>query len=310
MNISDKTSFDVEGRTIDCRVRLAVGAVRGLVVAIHGGGQLSGYFDGQGDLSAMEVFARHGYHVLACDRPGYGRNRDWSIGFDDQVPVLLQLIEAARARYGSPGQPPFLFGNSIGGMLSLLMANERPQDVLGISMTGAGPVYRQPGAVSTIRDRVADAMASGEMHSMAAPVVVGADSGVSASPRFMGPPGTYDPAVTRPDPEREAPSLIADLKDAVAWEERFPSEARRARVPVQLVIPEHDQLWQADAVAADELKRWFPHVPFIEICAQRFAAHSLLRHYVGYAHLLKTIGFIEECKVWRGLQTASSKAPS
>lgn len=277
------------GRQIACRVREAIGVPQGWIFAIHGGGTTSKYFD-VGPQSAFTIFSQHGYHVVACDRPGYGDNPDWSIGFDAQVEVLADLVDGLQVRYGVEGKVPFLYGHSIGGMLALMMANAYPDRYLGISMSGSGPVYHRPSmeALNKRVHEVGDALHSGPNLS-------------AGRARFVGPPGTFDPEIAKMDPERDVPSLVIDLKDALQWDARLPEEARRARVPVAFVMPEHDELWRADALPLSDLRAWFADAPLVDIGVQRLSGHSVLVHHIAKAHLLKTLGFIEECQVRRAM---------
>ena len=277
------------GRTLTGRaVRSAAGpAPRGLIFAVHGGGYTSRYFDVPGQ-SAMGLAAALGYDVVAVDRPGYAAQANWLLGFDQQAPVLLEAAAWARREYGAgPGQV-FLYGHSIGGMLSLLMANAAPADFLGVSMTGSGAVYHDR-ALKGLGARLADpATGTHNMSPEAARRAV-----------FMAPPWSYDMPVTRLDPERDVPSLVADLKDALRWPERLPEEARRSRVPVQFVVPEYDGLWRSDEAALRGVRGWFPSSPITEVRVQGDAGHSVELHHVWRAHVMKMLAFAEECRTDR-----------
>jgi pimeloyl-ACP methyl ester carboxylesterase len=256
-------------------------------MAIHGGGYTSKYFDVPG-ASAMELVAGLGYDVLAVDRPGYAANQDWLLGFDDQVKVLATATSWARNRFGTPEGQVFLYGHSIGGMLSLLMANAAPAQYLGVSMTGSGAVYHDR-AVKGLTARMADPKTGS--HSM---------SGEAARRAvFMAPPWSYDVEVTKLDPERDVPSMVADLRDALQWSERLRSEGPRARVPVQFVVPEYDGLWRSDAAATQGVRELFSQAPFADVYVQRHAGHSVELHHLWRAHVEKVVAFCEECRVER-----------
>lgn len=168
-----------------------------------------------------------------------------------------------------------------------------PADYLGVAMSGSGPVYH-PAAFNMLTQRV---QASGqETHS--------GPNLASGRARFVGQTGTYDPAIATVDPERDVPSLILDLREALQWQERLPIEARRARVPVAFVMPEHDELWQAAVLPVAEVQAWFRQAPLTDISVQRHSGHSVLVHHIAEAHLLRTLAFMEECRLQRKLTDA------
>lgn len=281
---SGTVSAKAGARELFGRIRRSAGEPRGLIIATHGGGYTSKYFDADGS-SAMELISQSGYNVVALDRPGYGSNADWILGFDEQSKVLAEAYQDLNRRYGVPGRKPFLYGHSIGGMLSLLIANASPASCLGVSMTGAGAVYHER-AFAGLKARFASPdTSSHSMSGEAARVAV-----------YMGPAGGFDPAVARLDPQRDVPSLVQDLKDALDWPQRLPVEASKATVPVHLVMPEFDGLWRSDVPGEQSVRALFSQVPFAEVYVQRFAGHSVELQYVARAHVLKILAFADECQ--------------
>lgn len=268
-------------------IRTTLAAPRGLLVAIHGGGYTSKYFDTPGN-SALRFAASAGYNVVAFDRPGYGVNPEWVLRFDDQIAVLATAARWAHEQYGVAGEPALLYGHSIGGMLALLMANAAPAEYLGVSMTGAGARYHDR-ALAGVSARVADpATGTHSMSGEAARIAL-----------FMGPAGGFDPAIARLDPERDVPSAVADLRDALAWGDRLRIEAARLTVPVHFVVPEHDGLWRADAEAMQGVREMFSATPFADVYVQRGAGHCVELQHLGFAHVMKVVAFAEECRLLR-----------
>jgi alpha-beta hydrolase superfamily lysophospholipase len=103
-----------------------------LLVAVHGGTYTSKYFDTAPSL-LFELCASLGYSVLALDRPGYGAATSMpfdQLSFDGQVTVLRQALEEIWHDYGQQSAGMFLIGHSIGGMISLLLAAEKPHERL------------------------------------------------------------------------------------------------------------------------------------------------------------------------------------
>jgi len=84
------------------------------------------------------------------------------------------------------------------------------------------------------------------------------------------------------DPERDIPTPVVDLKKAVRWTERLPTEAARALVPpyvAHVVVGQHDELWRADATGMAGRCERVTQTPFVDVDMQRLAGHrnELLR---------------------------------
>lgn len=255
------------------------------MLAIHGGGYTSRYFDVPGQ-SFLSFAAAAGYWTLAIDRAGYGAAQARTLPFDAQVPLLADVARWLLAEAG-PGLPLFLHGHSIGGMLALLLAGaETGLPIVGLAMTGSGAVNHER-AAAAIRARAASA----ESHNESTPDL--------RRRLMMGPDGSYDPAVAAFDPERDVPSAVADLNDASVWSEHFPAAAARCRVPVQFVVPEHDALWRADDAALSGVAALFAKAPFVEIRVQRMAGHAVELHRLARAHAYRILAFADECRIHR-----------
>ncbi len=277
-------SIPVAGGALSARVA-ACEAPRGAILAIHGGGYTGRYFDVPGQ-SFLRLAAAAGYWTAAIDRPGYGAMRDRPMPFDGQVAVLGEAAHWLLARAGA-GLPLFLHGHSIGGMLALLLAGaETELPIVGLAMTGAGAINHER-AAAAIRARAASA----ETHSESAPDL--------RKLLMMGPAWSYDPAHARFDAERDAPSAVADLRDASAWSERLPAAAARCPVPVQFVVPEHDALWRSDTAALDGVAALFAKAPFVEVRVQRMAGHAVELHRLARAHACRVLAFADECRLHR-----------
>src|SRR5712671_1406127 len=81
---------------------LPLSTPRGVVIAIHGSGYTSRYWDclHEAANSLLGVGSDLGFRVLAVDRPGYGASRDAAsayLGIDAQAAVLAELIAALHA---------------------------------------------------------------------------------------------------------------------------------------------------------------------------------------------------------------------
>jgi alpha-beta hydrolase superfamily lysophospholipase len=275
-------SIPVAGGALSARVA-ACDTPRGAILAIHGGGYTARYFDVPGQ-SFLRLAAAAGYWTAAIDRPGYGAMRDRPMPFDGQVPMLRDAGRWLLAEAGA-GLPLFLHGHSIGGMLALLLAGaETGLPIAGLAMTGAGAVYREK-AASAVRARAASA----ESHSASMPDL--------RRLLMMGPGWSYDPALAAFDAARDVPTAVADLRDAMAWGERFPAAAARCAVPALFVVPEHDALWRSDAL--DGVAGLFAQAPFVEVRVQRMAGHAVELHRMARAHACRVLAFADECRLHR-----------
>lgn len=109
-------------------------AVDGSAVLIisHGLGEHGGRYAG-----LAHFLAKRGIAVYACDFRGHGRSsgqrgyiRDWS-DFRQDLDHLLRI-----ARQERPGLPLFLFGHSLGGLITLDYILEQSQDFQGVVLSG------------------------------------------------------------------------------------------------------------------------------------------------------------------------------
>ncbi|EEA21172.1 hypothetical protein EYB25_008632 [Talaromyces marneffei] len=117
-----------------------------LVVLIHGSGATAAYFDNSA-VSVAQSFHSLGHDVLNISRPGYAGNAipTSEKPISDAIPVFIDFIEQvynekSSAKKGNGGI--VLFGHSLGGAYSLLIAAE-PQGrlpLLGVSTLGCAPV--------------------------------------------------------------------------------------------------------------------------------------------------------------------------
>jgi acylglycerol lipase len=104
------------------------GAVRGMVVIVHGFKAHSGRY-----LAVAEELVQHDLAVYAMDLRGHGKSegeRYWVDSFDDYVNDLETFIAMARAR--EPGVPVFVFGHSAGGVVASLYAARHQQELAGL----------------------------------------------------------------------------------------------------------------------------------------------------------------------------------
>ncbi|MEW6226402.1 MAG: alpha/beta hydrolase [Chloroflexota bacterium] len=124
-----------------------VDAPRERALYVHG---LGGASTNWTDLAALLAVRFDGW---AVDLPGFGRSRPPArarYSVRGHVRAVIEVLEHVVARPGpGSGHPVHLLGNSLGGLVSLLVAALRPDLVATLTLVSpAMPVYRVPPAFS------------------------------------------------------------------------------------------------------------------------------------------------------------------
>jgi pimeloyl-ACP methyl ester carboxylesterase len=122
-------------------------APRERALYVHG---LGGASTNWTDLAALLAVRFEGW---ALDLPGFGRSQPPSRGrysIRGHVGAVIDVLEHIAQRPGeAAGRPVHLLGNSLGGLVSLLVASRRPDLVASLTLVSpAMPVYRVPPAFS------------------------------------------------------------------------------------------------------------------------------------------------------------------
>jgi pimeloyl-ACP methyl ester carboxylesterase len=125
----------------------ADGAPRERALYVHG---LGGASTNWTDLAALLAVRFDGW---ALDLPGFGRSQPPPRGrysIRGHVRAVIDVLEHIAAQPGeAAGRPVHLLGNSLGGLVSLLVASRRPDLVATLTLVSpAMPVYRVPPAFS------------------------------------------------------------------------------------------------------------------------------------------------------------------
>jgi pimeloyl-ACP methyl ester carboxylesterase len=123
------------------------GAPRERALYVHG---LGGASTNWTDLAALLAVRFDGW---ALDLPGFGRSQPrarTSYSVRGHVAAVVDVLERIVAEPGeAAGRPVHLLGNSLGGLVSVLVAAGRPDLVATLTLVSpAMPVYRVPGAFS------------------------------------------------------------------------------------------------------------------------------------------------------------------
>ncbi|MDY6827457.1 MAG: alpha/beta hydrolase [Bacillota bacterium] len=107
---------------------------KGVICLVHGLGEHSGRYSHWADL-----FAGSGYVTISFDLRGHG-NSDGQRGdtpsFDRYADDITIMIEQAQNRY--PGNPIFIYGHSLGGLLVLYYLVQRHPQLKGAVVTSPG----------------------------------------------------------------------------------------------------------------------------------------------------------------------------
>lgn len=256
---------------------------RAVVVALHGGGTTSVYFDcpGQPDLSLLRAGSAQGYTVIALDRPGYGSSAPYPAAIaEPEQRVELAHTAIDRVLGERPrGAGLFVMAHSNGCELALRMAAaETGAELLGLELAGTGRHYH-PAAADILATARPDHRPAGlrellwEPAHLYPPDVVG---GITKS--SSGAP--YEAAMVTDWPRRD-----------------FPALAGKVRVPVQFSFAEHERVWRSDAAAQAEIAALFTGAPRVVLNEQAGAGHNLSLGWSAAAYHQSVLSFLEQCAV-------------
>lgn len=257
--------------------------VRGIVLALHGGGYGAAYWGYPTDpaRSLFVVGARLGFAVLALDRQGYGVSSGSSNPrVDRQAVSLLEVVESLPERTGLRG-PAFVVGHSLGSIVALEMAARDTGQLTAVAISGL-PV-RYPA-------HTREHMASWPVDGTHLPVL-GEDE-VRAI--FFGPDGTFDPAMFAADVAMQAPVPIPEFLDARDAPEWFPMVAPRIRIPVQYVIADDEAAFEGGPATLEYGRAAFSAASHVDAFLQAGSGHNISRHHVARAYHLRVFAFFEE----------------
>jgi alpha-beta hydrolase superfamily lysophospholipase len=192
------------------RWRPRTGQVRGVLVIHHGLADHSARYAG-----FAEQLVRRGYAVWALDMRGHGRSAGRRVTFDridELVGDLERFVALVRTR--EPGAPVFVFGHSLGGLVTALYAIEKQPDVGGVVLSAPGIAFDMP-AFSAGALRFTSAIAPN------APLLTVEHRDFSASAEVIA-DMKRDPLIEKPNgPARSARSAIDGIARVWAHPERL-----------------------------------------------------------------------------------------
>ncbi|WP_312870316.1 alpha/beta fold hydrolase [Streptomyces himalayensis] len=261
---------------------------RAVIVALHGGGTTSMYFDcpGHPRLSLLRTGAALGFTVVALDRPGYGASADYAAKVTDTARrvdlghAAVEELLAGRSR----GAGVFLLAHSAGCELAVRMASdERGRELLGLAIGGFG---RELDAhAKQVLDRT-DEEAGGDVRPARGRRAV-----------LWGPSRLYAPDVYR-GAAISSPSPPYETEDR-PWRTEYPELAARLRIPVHISLGDHETVWRSGPAALAEIASLFTASPRVSVNEQTESGHNLSLGLAALAYHLKVLSFVEECAVRR-----------
>lgn len=250
-----------------------------LVVALHGGGYTSAYFDVPGH-SLLERAAGVGIPAVALDRPGYGGSDpvgpDGSV-FAANAAALDHVITELWAESGGRSRGVVVIGHSIGAAIALTIASRKPTwPLLGIAISGC--LLRAPAGMG-------DMFASIPGETWPVPHKDKAS--------FMfGPVGTYRAGVPRSAESAAVPVRLAELVEISSqWEKQYAHLAPRIEVPVHVRQGRFDALWVTDDEQLAEFAGALTASPAVDAEIVPGSGHAIDFHRGGLALQLQQLAF-------------------
>lgn len=257
-----------------------------MIVAIHGGGFTSAYFD-CGGFSLLDRATSAGCPVLGINRPGYGESQRLPEG-DRAIPRNADTLQAAigqvwRERdFDAAGI--VLVGHSIGSAVALYIAAKAPDwPLLGVSFSGMA-LSPPPNIPAFWNDHRPEEW----LHTPAD----------FRKMLMFGPVGSYTEG---------APELCDSVSEPVWWREiveiytlwptEFADVCARVRVPVHYRQATQDNLWANEQEEIDRLSRAFTQSPSVDCARLPNSGHCIDFHLAGEAFHAEQIAFAKRCVV-------------
>ncbi len=260
-----------------------------LIVAIHGGGFTSEYFDIPG-YSLIERAAARGYGVLALDRLGYGRSR--AEGRDVQslaanAEWISQALDRLWPQFEDACGSVVLIGHSIGAALAVMLAAQAHSwPLAGIAVSGAG-LTPNPALNSYFDKFPADTWVETSAENKDRLMFGTADTVNSGISELVRP--AYVPIATR-----------ELLEINTVWPQNARTLLASLTVPVQFRLAEQDGLWVVNDAEIQELSGLLSGVAGSSAAIVADAGHCIDFHKAGARFQDDQLAFALDCCKQRG----------
>lgn len=280
----------VSGRAVAPRRTSGTSEECPLVVAIHGGGFTSEYFDIPGH-SLVERAAARGFGVLALDRPGYGRSRQDAAGgngLEANAVWCAGAISRLWPQYRNACSGVVLIGHSIGAAIAVILsAQQQDWPLAGVATSGAG-LTPNPAL-------------SGYFAQFEEDVWVATDP--DNKDRLMfGDPGTYLRGIKEVVRKAYQPVSTRELREInTVWPERALSLMGSSTVPIQFRLAEREVLWVANDVEIERVSAALTNNPGSTASLIRHAGHCTDFHSVGPEFQDSQLDFAMQCTRRNGI---------
>lgn len=252
-----------------------------MVVALHGGGYTSAYFDVPGH-SLLSLAASLGIRVVALDRPGYGASEATGPG-DHSHAANAAILEAAISDLLARREQSaaVLVGHSIGGAIAARIAANRPSWLRGLAVSGVG-------LANAAGDRAAW---------QALPDVPFVEVPTSfKDTKMFGRPGTYSSDAPAASHVADAPTPRAELIEIVTgWPEHVREVLAAIVVPVHYRQGADDALWQVDAAQVAAFADGCSAAPWVDAATIDDAGHCIDFHQTGASFQREQLAFALKC---------------
>lgn len=250
-----------------------------LVIALHGGGFTSQYFDIAG-YSLLELAESRGIPAIALDRPSTGGSTPLAETPEiiaANAAVLDAVIAEIWAEWEGAASGVVLIGHSIGGAVAIDIAGNQPAwPLLGIAVSGnllkttdGGELPPVP--MIALPPQAIDSGMFGPVESLAADM-----------------PAACHPAI--------APVPRAELVDiGSTWTDRVRAVAAKVLVPVHDRQAEYDALWVTNAEQVAEFAAAFSSSPSVDARIEPGVGHAIDFHLAGRSFQNSQLDFAVDC---------------
>jgi pimeloyl-ACP methyl ester carboxylesterase len=261
-----------------------------VIVALHGGGYTSDYFDIPG-ASLLERASALDIPIIALDRPGYGgtsrppADRAEASVFATNAQLIQHMIGELVAEYAPTSRGVVVVGHSIGAQVALQLAS-RPRDwpLLGLAVSGC--LLRSPSRFAGIWESTTERVLDSPIE--------------QKGERMMGPSWTRLPGMPLAAAFASVPVLTEELRQsATTWTNEYLGFAGRIDVPVHVRVGEFDTLWVADDEQLAELTGALSGAPSVDAAFTPAAGHAIDLHRIGRAFQLEQLAFAAGCAAGR-----------